>query len=625
MRCPPRVDASRQERSCPVKMQRIAIRNFRSIREVSISLEPFTALIGPNNHGKSNVLLALDFFFNPGAKLTADDFFVHREPDDAPVVVEVRFGELTEQDRTTFRKYLLDGGNLCVQKTARTEGGSVVQEYHGYLELAAEPWLSPDRAADYTTRDAVAGLPEAFRALLPPSGRISRANVEEAQQRYIAEHRSELVFETALETGPFMGARTVAAGLLGDYYLLPAVHDVADETKVQSTTSFGRLLSNAIREMAEQSDDFLRIRSELEELVSSLNSRSGPRGNQGHGGLEELERALAKELDEWKVSVSIEVAPPEIERLFQLGTTVFMDDGVRTSVDCKGHGLQRCFLFALFKAWAATLRRLRQQEDDGTTRRAPTQSLFFAIEEPELFLHPQAQRQMLSSLQELASAPDHQVLLCTHSSSFVDMEFPRSICIISKPTPERGTSSLQCCTDLFSGEGAQERKRRFNMAYWFNPDRSELFFARRVVLVEGATEKTLLPFVADRMGAFRHDVTLVDCGGKFSLSLYIAVLNAFGLRYVVLHDEDPVTVDAADKRYEEQKRTFAENVKIRDAVDPALGAIHCFEPELERIIGVSSKAAEKKSKPLAALEHFLDEAAEIPPSLRAAVALAYAE
>lgn len=486
-----------------MKIEHVMIRNFRSIREMEIHFRPLMVFIGPNNHAKSNVLLALDFFFDAGAKLNLEDFFVHREPPDAAVVVEVQFCELTDQDRVTFRKYLVDGGKLKVQKIARIQNGSIVQEYHGYIETPKEPWLNPDKAGDYASRDAIAGLPEAFKSLLPSSGRITKAQVEGAQQQYIDDHRQELEFSVLLETGPFLGQRTVAAGILGDYFLVPAVRDITDETKIQGTTSFGRLLTNAIREMTERNEDFQRIREELTRLVGSLNKP--PEGGQGERPRElmELELSLCEELRDWGVSLDIEITPPEIERLFQLGTRVFMDDGVRTSVECKGHGLQRCFLLALFKAWAATLNKLRTAEVIGAevtaqlSRRAPTQSLFFAVEEPELFLHPQAQRQMLSSLKDLSTALNHQVLLCTHSSFFVDMEDYKSICVITKPSAREGSKALQCRDDLFPGEAGKERKKRFNMAYWFNPDRSEMFFARRVVLVEGPTEKTLLPFLAD--------------------------------------------------------------------------------------------------------------------------------
>ena len=42
-------------------ISRIAIKNFRSLRDVELRPGPLTVLIGPNGAGKSNILDALKF------------------------------------------------------------------------------------------------------------------------------------------------------------------------------------------------------------------------------------------------------------------------------------------------------------------------------------------------------------------------------------------------------------------------------------------------------------------------------------------------------------------------------------------------------------------------------------
>src|SRR5439155_22028386 len=158
-------------------------------------------------------------------------------------------------------------------------------------------------------------------------------------------------------------------------------------------------------------------------------------------------------------------------------------------------------------------------------RRAST-SVIFAIEEPELFLHPHAKRQLAKALQEIASYPEQQVIVCSHSAHFVNLDRYRSIAIVSKPTAKEGTQVRQCTTDLFHGDDAQEKKNRFHMAAWVNADRGELFFARKVILVEGETEQTVLPFLADRLCCFDPNISIIDCGSKHNLPLYISILNA---------------------------------------------------------------------------------------------------
>src|SRR5262249_16183938 len=43
-------------------ISKVSIRNFRSLRDVSIDLERFTVFVGPNASGKSSILQGLDVF-----------------------------------------------------------------------------------------------------------------------------------------------------------------------------------------------------------------------------------------------------------------------------------------------------------------------------------------------------------------------------------------------------------------------------------------------------------------------------------------------------------------------------------------------------------------------------------
>jgi len=52
----------------------IEIHNFRSIKKLSINVRALTVLAGENNAGKSNILRALDIFFNTHKEIVDDDF-----------------------------------------------------------------------------------------------------------------------------------------------------------------------------------------------------------------------------------------------------------------------------------------------------------------------------------------------------------------------------------------------------------------------------------------------------------------------------------------------------------------------------------------------------------------------
>ena len=139
------------------------------------------------------------------------------------------------------------------------------------------------------------------------------------------------------------------------------MRDLSDETKIKATTAFGRLLNRAVSEMAERDPRVIKLKEGLEDLVRSLNSREDPDAQRPEQ-LTALERHLEQELRHWGVTVSIEVEPPAIEKIFELGTNLHLDDGIRTLAEQKGHGLQRAVIFALIRAWASALRTAREEK-----------------------------------------------------------------------------------------------------------------------------------------------------------------------------------------------------------------------------------------------------------------------
>ncbi|MBE3093539.1 MAG: AAA family ATPase [Actinobacteria bacterium] len=53
-----------------MKIEKIEIKNYRSLSDVTICPKDILTLVGRNNSGKSNIIKALDFFFNGRGCLT---------------------------------------------------------------------------------------------------------------------------------------------------------------------------------------------------------------------------------------------------------------------------------------------------------------------------------------------------------------------------------------------------------------------------------------------------------------------------------------------------------------------------------------------------------------------------
>ena len=581
-----------------MKIQKVSIHNYRSICDLDFQCESMVILLGPNNHGKSNILSAIEFALSPLSKPTLSDFnaFCRGEYE---MWIEITFHELIEQEKRTFNKYLRGDGTFCIRKTAKlNDGGKIDVTLNGYCQEPDIEWLNNSAVSNLTKRDVINTLP--LRDFIPPMGRLTQENIRDAQKRYIEEHSDTITFHEALETTSFIGPTNIGGGLLPEFFLIPAVRDLTEEIRSKGTSTYYRMIGRAIREIAENDDNFCALRDKVDQLTKSLNRQEGAVDHRP-AQLIELEKSIEEELSDWRVGVDIQVIPPVFEKFFEFGTNLNLDDGVKTSAEEKGHGLQRALIFALFRAWAKSLRRIEPTASGETVPRISSESVIYAIEEPELFLHPHAQKKMAQAIKDIAQSPNYQIMVCSHSSHFVDLDSYKSICIINKPTPERGTELRQCTIDLFPGTGIDDRKKRFHAAHWINPDRGEMFFAKKIAFVEGETEKVIFPFLAQKMNCHDPEISIIDCGSKFNLLLYITIANAFHLPYVVIHDEDPLP-DPIPPDYDQ--RAFAVNAEIQNAINTNFGSHHMFTPHFEGLSGISRSQGDKKGKALAALEYF---------------------
>lgn len=540
--------------------------------------------IGQNNHGKSNVLSSLLFFFGEIKPQDLDFNYGSQE-----LFVEITFHDLDDKDKTTFNKYLTSDCEIQVRKTAYFGGNF---EYKGYIQNPTDEWLQEANAASYTKRESAQSLP--FHPFIPTGGRLTKQDIIDAQIKYIAANKGSVKFRNQLEDTNFLGLKSVAKSIFGDVYFIPAIKDATDDFSSKEASAFGKLYSKIIESMSSSSPDWKQTKDKLSSLFGTLNrlDKDGNKNNSRPQELINFEKALSTQLESWGAEIDVEVTPPNIDDVFRANTQVWVNDGVRTDIRRKGHGLQRALTFALIKVISDNLKQEREKSNgEEATSRTSSASTYFILEEPELYLHPQAQRALFDSLVGLSESKN-QVLLCTHASALIDVERYKSICIVKKDNESIGTKVCQCTDDLFTGD----KKKDFNLSYWINPDRSELFFAKRVILVEGPTDKTIIPLLAKTIHIFRYEYTLVDCGSKSAIPLYIRLLNKFSIPYIAVYDNDHQShknqqaIDAANR----------DSAAIETEIDRSIGTSIFFINDIEEEIGI---IAGEKNKPYAALMH----------------------
>ena len=558
----------------------LEIKNWRSIKELKVTAQDLMIIIGQNNHGKSNLLSAILFFFGE-IKHQDLDFSQGSEE----LFVDIEFSELDEQDKKTFEKYITQQETIKVRKVAYL-GGSF--EYKGWIQNCSEDYLKEENAGNYTSRETANSLP--FYPYLPSTGRLSKQQIIEAQQKYIQSNIENLTFSYQLEKTNFMGLKSVAKGIFGEVYFLPAIKNATDDFASKDTSVFGKLLGEVVETMSQYNEDWQGTKQQLANLFSKFSKYiDGVENTERPKQLSDLEDELSKELLSWNACFDIELNIPDIDSVLKSNASVWINDGTRTDIARKGHGLQRAVTIALIQLIAK--RQLQSNQDSETTNRKVSKSRYFIFEEPELYLHPQAQRSLFDSFVELSTS-GNQVILCTHSSNLISIDKYKSIYIIKKENEQYGSKVTQCEEDLFDGN----QKNEWNLSYWINPDRGELFFAEKVILVEGQTDKVILPALADKLGVFKYSYTVIDCGSKQNIPLYIKLMNKFNIPYVAVYDKDH------QENKSEQAIGVADSATkaILDEINNEIGLSVELVNDIEQELGYNCG---KSSKPFQALKH----------------------
>ena len=580
-----------------MKIENVTISNFRSIIHVNIGFEDLMMFIGQNNHGKSNILYAILFFFGE-IKLEDLDFFDGTEE----LYVEILFKELDENDQVTFKKYLTHDNKILVRKSAYRSGSF---QYNGYLNNPIEDFLQEINAKNYKKREIAETLP--FYDKLPQSGTIKIDDIIKAQKEYIEENSSELSFNYEMEESNFLGLKSVAQGIFGEVFFIPAVKNINDDLSSNKSSIFTKLYSKVISLITSSDGDIANIKEQVNNQFKKFKKYNENQSINVDRPVElnVFETKLSTNLAEWGVNLEVEVLSPNIDEVFRSSVNIWIHDGIKTDINRKGHGLQRALTFSLIK----TLSEQVQEEAslEGQNRQV-SKSSYFIFEEPELYLHPQAQKSLLYSLENLSL--NSQVVLCTHSSSLISLEKYKSIAIVRKDNETKETNITQYQEEILE----EDEKKNFQLVSWINQDRAELFFAKKVILLEGATEKTVIPYIAKKLGIFKYEYTLIDCGSKNNIPSYVKLLEKFKIPYIAVYDKDHQTrkqqdaTDVADR----------DSQKIEDLIDTGESII--FENDIEEELGMSAGTS---SKPFKALQEVSDESYNIPNSFEIKVRKIY--
>ena len=493
-----------------MKLRHLKIHNFRSIIDAEIENHDYLMLVGANNAGKSNFLSALRAFYED-IKWSGEDMPKLGAKDDESWV------ELT---------YKLD----------ESEWAGLAEKY----KTKGDQTLTVRRY--FASKDRV---------------KANQSNIY-------------AVIEGELEKELFYGAKNVGTAKVGRLIYIPALTTAADQMKTTGPSPLRDMLSFMLKHVVSESVAYKEIESAFEKLNNEAHS--------AEGFLAKIVDPINEAIRQWDIRFDMSVnsvAPEDITKsLIKHGFADTMLNNTVMTLDRYGHGFQRSFLYELIKlapSFAETKKSEKKEFDPDFT--------LILFEEPEAFLHPAQQENMAYHLRRLGDGDGQQVIITSHSPIFVG-KVADDLCQIVRISRENGVSevkqiprneigkvmgaglSFKKCIQSYVDDsvipenakgGAKKllenadhdeeiayQEERFRYQLWLDSERASMFFADRVLLVEGATEKALFGWLwaRDWHDLSTHRIAVVDVLGKYNFHRFIALLEGVGIPYGLILDDD---------------------------------------------------------------------------------------
>ena len=479
-----------------MRLKKVTIAGFRCFGPEPVQFHlagRLTAVIGANASGKTALLQALSRLFGVSRaqrSLHRSDFHLPRgaHPDDRSarvltIDVLIEFPELFEETATpdtiapAFRHMLID----------RPEGSPVCR-----LRLEGR-WEDDGTVDGEVSQD------------LNWVDTLSSEPTDEQKHRVIASER----------------------GLIQLHYT-PASRDA--NTQIRVTT--GALAARLLRAI-EWSED---TQETVEDATETLNDAF-----EGENAIKAIGKVLAKRWsglhdDVVDTRPKLSLVSRRFEEVVSRIAVIFHDspEGIERSLEALSDGQQSLFYFALAAAVYDLERRVMTGRVEGF--RADELSIpaltIFALEEPENHLSPYYLARIIGQVRSLTTNGGAQAILTSHAPAVLSRVYPKEVRYCRRD-PATRTSSIR---SVKMPDGNQDAVKFVRGAMQAFP---ELYFARFVLLVEGDSERMVLPRLAEAVGLLIDPsfVSIVPLGGRH-VQHFWRLLNRLKIPFATLLDLD---------------------------------------------------------------------------------------
>lgn len=451
----------------------LKITNYRGVKETrTINLARFSSVVGKNDAGKTIVLNAIATFLDiRNFKITPTDFndlskpieFEFRLTSDS--MAELLKTKVKSKVKKTdgldeFINDVIFDNSIVYKRVATTSGGAWAEE-----KIQVNDFENSEIQGLYFKSDEeITAIVEKFGIVIPVEGRGRNSKAEKI--KYIKEH-----FKNEPRANFWLPDDMKVSSLFPEVEMFKADYGLEADTKFKTAT------------VTEIEDYFNRAEERLQQFKNEINDEMKKEANILKSYMQEYASSL-KDID-ISPNVSWKDAIKSVDVSFK-----FDGDEKFIPMTHKGTGYRRLFMVARFRYLA---------------EKSKGNNIIYLIEEPETFLHPTAQQDLLNALKELSY--ENQVVTTTHSPVFAGATHVEGVVLCTKTTQSNYENAVAGNEQGFLFKIIDELgiKPSFNLRDNFE----------KILFVEGQDDAIFYKLIAQHLlESDLSKVLILPCGGS---------------------------------------------------------------------------------------------------------------
>ena len=502
-------------------IKKIKISNFRNFQEASVPFhEGVNVILGHNNTGKSNLLRAIGLVlgFSDGHRLGTSDIFYD----------------------TNVATLKLQSPRIQITLVLhRSEGEDLDSAEMGlFSSMMTDPTLSEEAELRYEFK--LADTQE-------DNYKADVAEATTAKEIWKIIDHDYIRFYRSSRSGGNQAAGISVNDALGqiDFQFLDAIRDVSHDLYAGYNPLLRDVLNffidYSVKNDAEKTED--EIKEQLKTLRDNFVLQSAPLMHTLQSRLQNGKNVFLKYAVDTGATFNGAVPDfdgevTENEMFAVLRMIIKYAIGIEVPATYNGLGYNNLIYMSLLLA--------KMQVDSSITymKRNAKVLTFLAVEECEAHLHPAMQYKFLQFLQDnKANGHVRQIFMTTHSTQIASaVKLDDLICLTS---PKLGQINVGYPRVIYKKDIADDMNSKQYVQRFLDATKADMFFANKLIFVEGVAEELLLPVFARYMNKNLTDehVLVVNMGGRYFnhfLKLF-DTNNAYAInkKIVCLTDIDP--------------------------------------------------------------------------------------